>query len=207
MNRPDLHTIARVTKTLAQQLRSTNPDVAVSALLSAIPLVLARHGDTRRVFFQAMQWAQLAYYQNHPLTRPEDPATEAAIQDVMLAAGKVDAALAGVVYLSALKRMIDLVALEDQARLAWHVARDIVTMAVPAAAPTPYVPRAQEIVRFVGERADDYTEMLTLLTVALGCVAGQLPPAAARKTAQDILNQIFDAIEAMDAQNRATVEE
>ena len=68
MNHANPDTVLREAKRLAQHLRTTNPDTALSALLSAIPMVLSRHGDPRQAFFQSIQVAQLLYYQPGPVS-------------------------------------------------------------------------------------------------------------------------------------------
>lgn len=208
MNHVNPDTVLREAKRLAQHLRTTNPDTAVSALLSAIPMVLVRHGDPRQAFFQSIHIAQLLYYQTHRMTDPDDPAVEAAIREVMLAAGKVDQVLLSIVYMRALARMIEIMPdPTEQRRVAWHTARDIVTMAVPVLGTTPDIARVQRVVDMAAEQANDHGDMLMLLSMALSYAAGLLPLAIGRRTALEIIHKLFDALEAVPAESRPTVEE
>ena len=74
--------IIRRASQLAQSLRLDPPEVAISALLSAVLPVLKRAGKPADAFWEAMNGAQVAFFREHPLPTFDRPKIAAAAEQV-----------------------------------------------------------------------------------------------------------------------------
>lgn len=185
--------IIRRAKQLAQGLRMDPPEVAISALLSAVLPVLKRAGQPADAFWEAMNGAQVAFFREHPLPTFDRPKIAAAAEQVANLIATMDHTLRPAVYAQAIARHFTAMG-EPGAQSVWMIVRDLGLMVKPSMpADLEVREKSAKVIDAVNALTDDPCQALTILVVATAwSTSVQADRDAARRLVHDQLDRTFD---------------